>query len=93
MNVDNILIPYSLLYISRKPLHKTQKRSKYKTDFVTVPFIFSTETLSTTIGGACVLKHAVKLQDHLLDRGFYSKNNSLLTYIRVNNYQLPKLDQ
>ncbi|NRD72676.1 hypothetical protein HQQ94_05320 [Shewanella sp. VB17] len=69
------------------------KKGKYKAEFVAVPFIFSTETLSTTIGGAGVIKHAGQAQASLFGMGLYSANDSWLTYIGANNYQLPKLDQ
>ncbi|QLE86913.1 hypothetical protein FLM48_18685 [Shewanella sp. Scap07] len=66
--------------------------SDYQSEFVAVPFIFSTETLSTTVGGAGVLKHAGQVQASLLGIGLYSKNDSWVTFLGANNYQLPTLD-
>jgi outer membrane protein assembly factor BamA len=72
---------------------KSTSNSRYKADFVAVPFIFSSESLSATIGAAGVLKHAGQAQASLFGIGLYSKNDSWLTYLGINNYQLPKLDQ
>ncbi|MEC4725654.1 hypothetical protein HWQ46_08885 [Shewanella sp. D64] len=78
--------------IEATPSKSTTHRD-YKADFVAVPFIFSTENLSATIGAAGVLKHAGQAQASLFGIGLYSKNDSWLTYLGINNYQLPKLDQ
>ncbi|WP_394204367.1 hypothetical protein [Shewanella waksmanii] len=67
-------------------------KHSYDPEFVAVPFVFSTETLSTTIGGAGVLKHAGQAQASLLGIGLYSKNDSWVTFLGANNYQLPTLD-
>ncbi|MBW8182656.1 hypothetical protein [Shewanella nanhaiensis] len=82
----------SIVEIEHPPSQYDEKR-EYKADFVAVPFIFSTETLSTTIGGAGVLKHAGQAQASLLGIGLYSKNDSWLTYLGAYNYQLPSLDR
>nr|WP_149027447.1 hypothetical protein [Shewanella psychrophila] len=68
-------------------------KNKFDPEFVAVPFIFSTETLSTTVGGAGVLKHAGQPQASILGIGLYSSNDSWVSYLGVSNYQLPKLDQ
>ncbi len=69
-------------------------RSKdYSPEFVAVPFVFSTETLSTTVGGAGVIKHAGQPQASAFGIGLYSSNESWITYLGLNNYQLPKMDQ
>lgn len=68
-------------------------KPKYEPEFVAVPFIFSTETLSTTVGGAGVIKHSGQPQASVLGSGLYSKNDSWVSYLGVNSYQLPKLDQ
>ncbi|MCC4834084.1 outer membrane protein assembly factor [Shewanella sp. 10N.7] len=65
----------------------------YDAEFVAVPIIFSTETLSTTIGGAGVIKHAGQAQAVALGIGLYSANDSWLSYAGFYNYQIPKLDQ
>ena len=72
---------------------KKDQESVYEADFAAVPFIFSTENLSATLGVAGVLKHAGQAQASLFGIGLYSKNDSWLTYLGINNYQLPKLDQ
>nr|WP_317623650.1 hypothetical protein [Shewanella sediminis] len=76
-------------------VHQTGiNRSKdYSPEFVAVPFVFSTETLSTTVGGAGVIKHAGQPQASAFGIGLYSSNESWITYLGLNNYQLPKLDQ
>lgn len=66
---------------------------KFEPEFIAVPFIFSTETLSTTVGGAAVLKHAGQVQASILGIGLYSSNDSWVSYLGLSNYQLPKLDQ
>lgn len=66
---------------------------KYDAEFVAVPIIFSTETLSTTFGGAGLVKHAGQAQAVALGIGLYSANDSWLTYAGFYNYQLPKLEQ
>ena len=68
-------------------------RDKFEPEFVAVPFIFSTETLSTTVGAAGVLKHAGQAQASILGIGLYSSNDSWVSYLAASNYQLPKLDQ
>ncbi|CAM3421503.1 BamA/TamA family outer membrane protein [Shewanella violacea] len=70
-----------------------QIENKFEPEFVAVPFIFSTETLSTTFGGAGVLKHAGQAQASILGIGLYSSNSSWVSYLGLTNYQLPKLDQ
>ncbi len=69
------------------------KSKGYSPEFVAVPFIFSTETFSTTVGGAGVIKHAGQPQASAFGIGLYSSNESWLTYLGLNNYQLPKMDQ
>jgi len=80
---------------SMPQVHQTGiNRSKdYSPEFVAVPFVFSTETLSTTVGGAGVIKHAGQPQASAFGIGLYSSNESWITYLGLNNYQLPKLDQ
>lgn len=72
---------------------KGESNHRYQSEFEAVPFIFSTENLSATIGAAGVVKHAGQAQASLFGIGLYSKNDSWLTYLGINNYQLPKLDQ
>ncbi|WP_285164068.1 BamA/TamA family outer membrane protein [Shewanella goraebulensis] len=66
---------------------------QYDAEFVAVPIVFSTETLSTTFGGAGLIKHAGQAQAVALGIGLYSANDSWLTYAGFYNYQLPTLDQ
>lgn len=68
-------------------------KSQFEPEFVAVPFIFSTETLSTTFGGAGVVKHAGQAQASILGVGLYSSNDSWVGFLGVNNYQLPNLEQ
>ncbi|WP_299790892.1 hypothetical protein [uncultured Shewanella sp.] len=68
-------------------------RNDYDADFVAVPFVFSTETLSTTVGGAGVIKHAGQPQASVFGIGLYSSNESWITYLGLNNYQLPHMEQ
>ncbi|GIU18104.1 hypothetical protein TUM4644_04180 [Shewanella colwelliana] len=70
-----------------------QRSQSLKSEFVAVPFIFSTETLSTAAGGAGVLKHAGQAQASVLAVGLGSANDSWVTYLAANSYQLPKLEQ
>ncbi|WP_331283788.1 hypothetical protein [Shewanella colwelliana] len=70
-----------------------QRSQSLKSEFVAVPFIFSTETLSTAVGGAGVLKHAGQAQASVLAVGLGSANDSWVTYVAANSYQLPKLEQ
>ncbi|WP_299805951.1 hypothetical protein [uncultured Shewanella sp.] len=65
----------------------------YESEFVAVPFAFSSESLSTAFGGAGVLKHAGQIQSSILGIGVYSTNNSWVSYLRFNDYQIPTLDQ
>nr|WP_283104583.1 hypothetical protein [Shewanella olleyana] len=66
---------------------------EYDPEFVAVPIVFSTETLSTTFGAAGLVKHAGQAQAVALGIGLYSANDSWLTYAGFYNYQIPKLDQ
>ncbi|OBT08208.1 hypothetical protein A9267_10845 [Shewanella sp. UCD-FRSSP16_17] len=70
-----------------------QSNHQYDPEFVAVPIVFSTETLSTTFGAAGLVKHAGQAQAVALGIGLYSANDSWLTYAGFYNYQLPKLDQ
>ncbi|QFU24457.1 hypothetical protein FM038_021465 [Shewanella eurypsychrophilus] len=70
-----------------------QSKHQYEPEVAAVPFIFSTETLSTTVGGAVVVKHAGQPQASIFAIGLYSSNDSWVSYLGVNSYQLPKLDQ
>ncbi len=62
-------------------------------EFAAVPFVFSSENLSTAFGGAAVLKHAGQPQASLFGFGLYTTNESWVGYLGVNNYQLPGLEQ
>ena len=62
-------------------------------EFVTVPLIFSTETLSTAFGGAGVVKHAGQAQAAALGIGLYTSNDSWVTYLGLFNYQIPTWQQ
>ncbi len=61
--------------------------------FVAVPFIFATDTLSTAVGAAGVIKHAGQQQAVALGIGLYSSNDSWMSYLGFFNYQLPQLPQ
>ncbi|WP_428617299.1 hypothetical protein [Shewanella sp.] len=58
-------------------------------DYVAVPFIFSTESLSTSVGAAGVIKHAGQQQASLFAIGLVTANDSWVTYLAANDYQLP----
>ncbi|MCK8046785.1 hypothetical protein MSG37_17995 [Shewanella sp. 1CM18E] len=79
----------------RSPQKSTepQQLPTYEPEFVAVPFAFSSESLSTAFGGAGVLKHAGQIQSSILGIGVYSTNNSWVSYLRFNDYQIPTLDQ
>ena len=70
-----------------------QQLPTYEPEFVAVPFAFSSESLSTAFGGAGVLKHAGQIQSSILGIGVYSTNNSWVSYLRFNDYQIPSLEQ
>jgi hypothetical protein len=61
-------------------------------EFVAVPFAFSSESLSTALGGAMVVKHAGQVQASILGIGLYSSNDSWVTYLSARNYQIPQVD-
>ncbi|MGL4476220.1 MAG: hypothetical protein ACRCT7_17470 [Shewanella sp.] len=67
--------------------------AKSSPEFAAVPFVFSSENLSTAFGGAGVIKHAGQVQASIFGIGLYSSNDSYVTYLSANNYQLPGLDQ
>ncbi|MGZ9899397.1 hypothetical protein [Shewanella gaetbuli] len=62
-------------------------------EFAAVPFIFSTETLSTAFGAAGVLKHAGQEQASAVGIGLYTSNESWVGFLGLYNYQIPTLDQ
>ncbi|MBV7317062.1 hypothetical protein [Shewanella sp. NIFS-20-20] len=80
-------------------LHSPVKAEQWLADpmpameFAAVPFVFSSENLSTAFGGAGVIKYAGQVQASLFGIGHYSSNHSYLTYFSANNYQIPQLDQ
>ncbi|QQX79556.1 hypothetical protein JK628_18870 [Shewanella sp. KX20019] len=61
-------------------------------EFVAVPFAFSSESLSTALGGAGVVKHAGQVQASILGIGLYSANDSWIGYLSAHNYQIPEVD-
>ena len=61
-------------------------------EFVAVPFVFSSESLSTALGAAGVIKHAGQPQASILGIGLYSANDSWIGYLSAHNYQIPKVD-
>lgn len=72
-----------------------QDRAKVTTaeaEFVAVPFAFSSESLSTALGAAGVVKHAGQVQASILGIGLYSANDSWIGYLSAHNYQIPKVD-
>ncbi|MEZ9367997.1 hypothetical protein AB4140_04095 [Shewanella sp. 10N.286.51.B2] len=78
---------------AEKPSAVTPSEKALSPEFVAVPIVFSTETLSTTFGAAGVLKHAGQPQAVALGIGLYSANDSWLSYAGFYHYQLPELDQ
>lgn len=62
-------------------------------EFVAVPFIFSTETLGVATGGAALVKHAGQVQASAFGIGLYTNNDSWVTYLALNNYQIPSVEQ
>jgi len=62
-------------------------------EFIALPFIFSTETLSTAMGGAAVIKHAGQPQAAALGIGLYSSNDSWIGFLGLYNYQIPTIEQ
>lgn len=80
---------------------KSQNQSTNSTDtqstppsaeFVAVPFAFSSESLNAALGGALVIKHAGQVQSSILGIGLYSTNDSWITYLSANDYQIPQVD-
>lgn len=61
-------------------------------EYVAVPFIFATESLSTSVGAAAVVKHAGQRQASLFALGLGTANDSWVTYLGANDYQLPGVD-
>ncbi|TVP13323.1 hypothetical protein [Shewanella sp. KCT] len=61
-------------------------------EYVAVPFIFATESLSTSVGAAGVVKHAGQRQASLFALGLGTANDSWVTYLGANDYQLPGVD-
>ncbi|MCW3171381.1 BamA/TamA family outer membrane protein [Shewanella subflava] len=62
-------------------------------EFIALPFIFSTETLSTAMGAAAVIKHAGQPQAAALGIGLYSSNDSWIGFLGLYNYQIPTIEQ
>ncbi len=58
-------------------------------EFVGLPFAFSSETMSTSIGVAGVIKGAGQKQASVLGIAAISVNKSFVTYLAANSYQLP----
>ncbi|MCL1048709.1 outer membrane protein assembly factor [Shewanella abyssi] len=61
-------------------------------EFAVVPFAFSSESLSTALGAAGVVKHAGQEQASILGIGLYSANDSWVGYLGAHNYQIPAVD-
>ncbi|MFT5790010.1 MAG: hypothetical protein ACI8SJ_002134 [Shewanella sp.] len=61
-------------------------------EFVAVPFAFSSESLSTALGAAGLVKHAGQVQASILGIGLYSANDSWVAYLSAHNYQIPEVD-
>ncbi|WP_394230161.1 BamA/TamA family outer membrane protein [Shewanella colwelliana] len=104
LNYPRLIVAGSSLLVSAaawstqgidEPVESTDREGSQslKSEFIAVPFIFSTETLSTAVGGAGVLKHAGQMQASVLAVGLGSANDSWVTYLAANSYQLPKLEQ
>ncbi|MUK25369.1 hypothetical protein [Aliivibrio fischeri] len=53
-----------------------------------VPFMYSSESLGTTIGAAGVMKGVGQPQATLFAAGLYSSKGSYLTYLSANNFQI-----
>ena len=53
-----------------------------------VPFMFSSESLGTTIGAAAVMKGVGQPQATLFAAGLYSTKGSYMTYLSANNFQI-----
>ncbi|WP_375321653.1 hypothetical protein [Aliivibrio logei] len=53
-----------------------------------VPFMFSSESLGTTIGAAAVMKGVGQPQATLFAAGLYSNKGSYMTYLSANNFQV-----
>ena len=70
-----------------------QTQSLSEPEFVAVPFIFATDTLSTAVGAAGVIKHAGQQQATALGIGLYTSNDSWLGYTGLFNYQIPQWQQ
>jgi hypothetical protein len=62
-------------------------------DYEAAPFILSSESLGTALGGAGLIKSAGQPQASVVALGFYSSNNSWATYLGLNHYQLQPLPQ
>lgn len=70
-------------------VNTTSSTIKVKPDFAAVPFFFSSENLSTAFGGAGVIKHAGQVQASAMAIGLYTTNDSWVSYLNFNSYQLP----
>lgn len=68
---------------------KKTKSAEIKPEFAAVPFFFSSENLSTAFGGAGVVKHAGQVQSSVFGVGLYTTNDSWVTYVGINDFQLP----
>ncbi len=62
-------------------------------EFIGLPFIFSSDTMATSLGVAGVIKSAGQPQASVLGIATYSTNNSHVTYLAANSYQLPNSSQ
>lgn len=62
-------------------------------EFVAVPYIFSTETLSVATGVAGVIKHAGQVQASAFGLALYTSNDSWVAYLGLNNYLIPGTEQ
>ncbi|WP_440874081.1 hypothetical protein [Thalassotalea sp. PLHSN55] len=67
--------------------------NKTEAEFVGLPFAFSTETMSTAIGAAGLIKSAGQPQASILGIAAYSSNKSHVAFIAANSYQLPKTNR
>ncbi|CAM4126497.1 hypothetical protein SHAQ108633_14760 [Shewanella aquimarina] len=63
-----------------------------RAEYVAVPFIFATETLSTSVGAAGVVKHAGQRQASLFALGLGSANDSWVSYLGAYDYQISGVD-
>lgn len=81
------LLP-SLLLLSTAPSFADEQKAPEMWDIAGVPFIFSTDNMSTTFGGGLVVKGAGQPQASLFASAMYSSNDSSIVYAGAYNYQL-----